>query len=254
MALGLDVYVYEGDGTYKNIKDLIIDIKYSCSLDKVAQEINITLAYGVYSTAIPSFYISTGKRIEVYKGSRCFFKGKIETTTIQADKETESIVAYDYIRNLTKSYISKNFDGMSAYEAVKYIFDEMEVPYSINGILGGPNGEGANININHLVRNKSAYDACMMIATEVYRNLGTYYYMYMDVSGNVALMPCDRYWSKQTIKPCSSPNLPNPDGNIISLSYKEDASNIVTRVKLYDSNGNEVDFKTGESKESEDED
>ena len=80
------------------------------------------------------------------------------------------------------------------------------------------------------------------------------YYMYMDISGNVALMPCDRYWSKQTIKPCSNPNLANPDGNILTISYKEDASNIVTRVKLYDSNGNAVDFKTGESEESEDED
>ena len=43
-------------------------------------------------------------------------------------------------------------------------------------------------------------------------------------------------------------------GNILTISYKEDASNIVTRVKLYDSNGNAVDFKTGESEESEDED
>nr|DAH85419.1 MAG TPA: 43 kDa tail protein [Caudoviricetes sp.] len=252
MSLGLDVYIYENDGTYKNIKDLIIDIKYSCSLDKVAQEINITLAYGVYSTAIPSFYISTGKRIEVYKGSRCFFKGKVEITSIQADKETESIVTYDYIRNLNKSSVTYNFDNISAFEAVCKVFNDLEIPYSVKGILGGPNGEGSNINISHLVKNKSAYDTCMMVATEVYRQTGTHYYMYMDVSGNVALTACDKYWSKQTIKPCSSPNLPNPDGNIISLSYKEDATGIVTRVKLYDSNGNAVDFETGESEESED--
>lgn len=254
MALGLDVYVYEADGSYKNIKDLIVEIKYSCSLDKIAQEINITIAYGVYSTAIPTFYISTGKKIEVYKGDRCFFRGKVEQTTVQADKEILNIVAYDYIRNLTKSYVSYNFDNVSAFDAICKILNDLEIPYSVNGILGGPNGEGAKININHPIKNKSAYDTCMMIATEVYRNFGTYYYMYMDIAGNINLMACDQYWSQQTIKPCSSPSLVNPDGNIISMTYSEDASDIVTRVKLYDSNGNAVDFETGETEESEDTD
>ena len=252
MALGLNVYVYADDGSYKDIADLIISIKYACSLDKVAQEVNINMAYGVYSTAFPSFYIKTGSKIEIYKGDRCFFRGKIESNTISANNETSNIVAYDYIRNLTKSTICKNFDNVSAFDAVCEIFNDLEIPYSVNGILGGPKGEGSEILISHLIRNKNAYDACMMIATEVHRQKGTYYYMYMDVAGNVGLMPCDRYWSRQTIKPCSSPSLANPDGNIISFSYKEDASDIVTQVRLYDSKGNAVDIETGESAESED--
>lgn len=254
MALGLDVYIYNlDDGTYKNVKDLIFSIAYSCSLDNVAQCLKVTLAYGVYSSALPSLYFKTGEKIEVYSGDRCIFRGKIETSTIQADKESLSIVAYDYIRNLKKSKIFgvKDFSNISAFDAVCKLFDEFEIPYSVDGILGGPDGEGSQITIDHMIKNKSAYDACMMIATEVHRNFGTFYYMFMDAAGNVNLMACDKYWSQQTVKPCSSSNIANPDGNIISFSYKEDASDIVTRVELYDSKGNPIDIETGESAEGE---
>jgi 3D (Asp-Asp-Asp) domain-containing protein len=72
----------------------------------------------------------------------------------------------------------------------------------------------------------------------------------MDVAGNINLMACDRYWSKQIIKPCSDPSLPNPDGTILSFTYKQDASDIITRVKIYDSKGNAVDLETGQSASS----
>ncbi len=248
MALGLDVYIYNLDnGTYKNVKDLISTINYSCSLDNIAQCIKMTLTYGIYATSIPGFYFRTGEKVEIYSGSRCIFRGKIEISTIQAEKETLSLVCYDYILNLKKSKVVYNFSNISAFDAVCRIFNDLQIPYSVDGILGGPDGEGSKIQIDHLIKNKSAYDACMMIATEVHRNFGTYYYIYMDVAGNVGLMPCDRYWSKQTIKPCSDQSLKNPNGTMLSLSYKENASDIVTQVRLYDSKGNEVDLETGES-------
>lgn len=253
MSLGVNIYSYDDNGNYTDITDLITELKYACSLDKISQELNITMAYGIYSTSFPSFYIGTGQKIEVYKNKQCIFKGKVETSTIQAEKESLRLVCYDYIRNLTKSKIVDNFSNVSAFDAVCKIFNDLEIPYSKDGILGGTSGEGSKITINHLIKNKSAYDACMMIATEVYRSFGTSYYMFMDIAGNVNLMACDKYWSSQTIMPCSNPNLSNPDGNIISFSYKEDASDIITRVQLFDSKGNPVDIETGKSNESESE-
>lgn len=248
MALGLDVYIYNlENGTYKNVKDLVSSITYSCSLDNIAQCIKMTLSYGIYSTSIPGLYFRTGEKVEIYSNGRCIFRGKIEISNIQADKETISLTCYDYIINLKKSKIVYNFSNISAFDAVCKIFNDLQIPYSVDGILGGPEGEGSQIAIEHLIKNKSAYDACMMIATEVHRNFGTYYYIYMDVAGNVGLMPCDRYWSKQTIKPCSDKTRSNPDGTMLSLSYKEDATDVVTQVKLYDSKGNAVDLETGES-------
>ena len=40
MALGLDVYIYESDGTYKNIKDLIIDIPSIEEQTKISMLLN----------------------------------------------------------------------------------------------------------------------------------------------------------------------------------------------------------------------
>jgi hypothetical protein len=250
MALGKSnviVYIYNSDGTYRDVTNLISSMKYSCSLDKVSQQLDMTVSYGVYSVALPSFFFRTGQKIEVYIDGVCYYRGKIETVTLSVGKESLSLTCFDYIRNLTKSKVTYNFSDMSAFDAIKKIFNDLEIPYSDAGILGGVSGEGSKINIKHLIKNKSAYDACMMIATEVYRNFGTYYYMFMDVAGNVNIMACDRYWSKQTIKPCSDPSLPNPDGNIISFTYKEDVSDLITKVAIFDSKGNAVDIETGES-------
>ncbi|NFI60125.1 hypothetical protein FDA39_09540 [Clostridium botulinum] len=245
----LSVYIYENDGTFRILNDLITNVKYTCSLDKIAQQVDITLAYSIYSNAFPSIYIGTGQKVEVYIGDRNIFKGKAMTSNLKADKEELELTCYDYIWYLTKSKVVYNFNNISAFNAVCKIFNDLEIPYSADGILGGPNGEGASINIEHLVKNKSAYDACMMIATEVHNQFGIYYYMFMDVAGNVNLMECDRYWSKQTIKPCSDPSLANPDGTMIALSDRNVMSDMITRVQLFDSKGNAVDIETGESAE-----
>lgn len=243
----LFILIYDENGVKTDVTNLYISVKFTCSLEKPAQQVNITLSYGIYSSAFPSFYISPGQKIELYNNGICIFRGKVMTSELKANEEQIDLICYDYIWYLTKSKVVYNFSDISAFEAVCKILGDLGIPYSKNGILGGPNGEGASININHLIKNKSAYDACMMIATEVHTQLGTFYYMFMDISGNVNLMACDQYWSKQVIKPCSNPSLPNPDGTMISLSYKNDMSDMITRIQLFDSKGNPVDIETGES-------
>jgi uncharacterized protein YdeI (BOF family) len=241
----IKIYVYKFDGSYLEITDLISTMKYSCGLDKVSQQLDITMPYGIYSIALPSIFIDTGQKIEVYINNSCYYRGKIETSSISIDKEQITLTCYDYIRNLTLSKVVYNFSDISAYDAICQIFNDLEIPYSKDGILDGENGDHSSVMINHLIKNKSAYDACMMIATEVHRNKGNYYYMFMDVAGNVNLMSCDKYWSKQTIQATSSSNLSNPDGSLITGTYKKDASSLVTKVQVYDSKGNPVDIEAG---------
>ena len=251
----VEAYVYDFNGNYKKITELLISLKYKCSLEKPCQEVTFEIPYGVYSDALPSFYIATGCKFEMYEGDKCIFKGKVETTTISADEEKETVVCYDYIRVLMKSKVCYNFKNITAFDAVCQIFNDLEIPYSTGGILGGEseNAIGKMVNINHLIKNKSAYDACMMIATELHTQFGSWFYMFMDVAGNVNLMECDRYWSRQTIEPCSDPSLRNPDGNMISFKYSEDASDVITRVLLYSSKGGKVDINTGESYDEDEE-
>lgn len=245
-------YVYFSDGTHKEITYLISSMKYSCGLDKVSQQLDITLAYGIYNEALPSFFLNTGQKIEVFIYQNLYFRGKIETVNLSVDKETLSITCFDYIRNLTKSKVTYNFSEISAFDAVKKIFTDLDLPYSDSGIFGGANGEGSKIMINHLINNKSAYDACMMIATELHRNTSNYYYMFMTTNGDINIMTCDKYWSKQIIKPCTTSSLTYPDGNMISMTYKQDVSNLITKVSVFDSKGNPIDLTTGLDKLAED--
>lgn len=248
------IWIYDDNGNKTDVTNIYISNKYTCSLDKPAQQVNLTLAYGIYSTSFPSFYVAPGQKIELYNDETCIFKGKVMNSEIKADEEQIELTCYDYIWYLTKSKVVYNFNDISAYDAVCKIFDDLEIQYNKNGIFGGPNGDGAKIKINHLIKNKSAYDACMMIATELHTQIGDFYYMFMDVDGNINLMACDKYWSKQVIKPCSDPTLTNPDGTMISLSYKNDITDMVTRIQLFDSKGNPVDIETGESSGDDNED
>lgn len=243
----VNVFVYNDNGIRIDISDLLVSVKFTCSLDKPAQQVNITLAYGIYSNSFPSPYVAPGQKIELYNNGVFIFRGKVIISDLKADTEQIDLTCYDYIWYLTKSKVVYNFSDISAYDAVCKIFNDLEIPYSKNGILGGLDSEGAKVNINHLIKNKSAYDACMMIATELHTQFGTFYYMFMDVEGNVNLMPCDKYWSKQVIRPCSDPSLTNPDGTMIALNYKNDMSTMITRIQLFDSKGNPVDIETGES-------
>ena len=65
--------------------------------------------------------------------------------------------------------------------------------------------------------------------------------MYMDVSGNANLTPVDRYYSNSTIKVCSYKT--NVNGNLIDCTYTRDATDVVTRVKCYNSQGEEVSLE-----------
>lgn len=247
----INAYIYNLDGTYKKITDLLVSLKYKCSLDKPCQEVTFVIPFGVYSDAFPSFYIETGLKFELYENDKCIFRGKTESVTINASEEKITVCCYDYIRILMKSKVTYNFQNISAFNAVCKIFDDLGIPYSKNGILGGEKEDsiGNKVQINHLIKNKNAYDACMMIATELHMQFGNWFYMFMDVAGNVNLMECDRYWSSQTITPCSNPSAKNPDGNIIDFSYKEDAGDIITQVALFNSKGGKVDINTGEEED-----
>jgi hypothetical protein len=91
-----------------------------------------------------------------------------------------------------------------------------------------------------LIKNKSAYDAIMMICTEIHRNNGYYYYVFMDIDGNINVRTCDKYWSNQMIKASSTPNETNPDGTLLTMTYKKDASELITKVQVFDSKGTPV--------------
>lgn len=249
------VFIYNNDEQIE-ITDLLTELNFQCSLTKPYQEVTMIIPFGVFSKSIPSYYIDNGAKVEIYDlKSSCVFRGTVNKSTINAKNETLNIIAYDYIFNLLKSKVVYNFDNVSAYDAICKIFNDLNIPYSTNnggfdGILGGKDSSDGKVIIKHLIKNKSAYDAIMMIATECYQKYGIVYYVYMDVSGNCNVTPADRYTANTTIKACK--NHDTLDGNLIDCTYTRDSSEVITRVAVYDSKGNAVSVKKGKENISED--
>ena len=250
MSLGLTIVNYNETNIAYYLEDYVTEITYKCSLTKPCREVHMKIPFAVFSQAFPAHYIDTGSTMEVYCGSRNIFRGKVITSSLSSD-ETLELDCFDYIWWLMRSKVCYNFQELTAKECIKRILDDLEIGYSDNGIL---TGDTDSITINRLIKNKTAYQAIMQICTELHRNNGNYYYIFMDASGNVGVRTCDMFWSNQTIQPCSDPTSPTPDGNMISFSYNRDMSNMVTRVKVYNSKGEAVDLSEESSEDDEGDD
>lgn len=233
MSLGLTIINYNEHGEPYHLENFVSELSYRCSLDKPCQEITMKITFAIFSQAFPAHYIDTGSRMEVYRGDKAVFKGRVITSNMTSS-ETLELTCFDYVWWLMRSKVCYNFQNMSAKMCIKQILDDLEIGYSDNGIL---TGESNDITINRLIKNKTAYQAIMQICTELHKANQNYYYVFMDVSGNVGVRTCDVYWAKQTLKACSNTSLSNPDGNIISFSYGRDMSEMITRVLAYDSTG-----------------
>ena len=238
------VYVTpSGDSTKIEIDNLITEISMQCGLDKPYVTLNFTIPYGIYSKSIPSYWLDTGTKVEMYDfiSGNLKFVGIVDKAKISGKEEKLEVTCNDYVYNLTKSRVYYNFKNMSAYDCVKKIFDDLEIPYStdnesgLDSIFGGRKSDDGNIAINHIVKNKSAYETIMCIATDCHMSLGYYYYVYMDAAGNVGVNTCDRYWAGQTIES-------GKDGNLLDCSYSKDSSDIVTKIICYTSEGDEEDL------------
>lgn len=250
MLNNLMLYAVNQDGIRTEIDTMVTELDMNTELDKPYTTLTFTIPYGIYSKSIPSIFLDTGTRIEMYEfnSGKLRFVGTVDETVIDGDKEEQKVTCHDYIYNLVKSKVFYNFKNMSAFDCIKQIFDDLQIPYSVNnknnieGILGGADSDDGRIMIKHIVKNKTAYDAIMCVATECYTMLGHYYYVYMDVAGNVNVTQCDRYWAEQVIKS-------GKDGNILGCSYKKDSSEIITRVICYSSTGEEESLEMGEGEE-----
>ena len=243
MLKNIVVYAYVND-TKVDLSEIITELKFKSSLDNPYQEINFKIPYGIYTNSIPSYYIDTGTHIEIYDlYGEVRYRGAVNKVTINAKNQTLDILVYDYIYNLKQSTVYYNFKGQSAFECIKQILTDLQLQFTDDCILNGVYGEDSNIAINHIIKNKSAYDAIMMIATECHKTYGLYYYVYMDLAGNINITPCDKYWARQTIKSCTAKET---NGNLLECNYTKDATDIVTKVIAYSSNGDEIDLETGE--------
>ena len=246
MATGLTIWNYSWDNISYDLGPFVSEISFKCSLSKPCQEVSMKVTFKTFTKAYDAHYIDTGSPMEIYSGTRCIFRGKVIVSKMVSD-ETLEIECFDYIWWLMKSKICMNFEDLTPGECIKKILNEIGVPYSDDGIATDD-----SITISHLIKNKTAYQAIMEICTEMHRSNGLYYYVYMDVAGNINVFPCDKYICEQIIQPCTTREGISPDGDMMSFTYTRDMNDMITRVKCYTNKGEEAALD-GSTKEDEDE-
>ena len=79
------VYVTpSGDSTKIEIDNLITEISMQCGLDKPYVTLDFTIPYGIYSKSIPSYWLDTGTKVEMYDfiSGNLKFVGIVDKTKI----------------------------------------------------------------------------------------------------------------------------------------------------------------------------
>ena len=126
------VYAYSENGSKLEIDELITELKINCSLDKPYQQVNFTIPYGVSNEWFPHYFIDTGTKIELYDiYGEAVFRGTVNKVTLNSKNQTLECVVYDYIYNICQDGVYYNFKGMSAFNCICKMFDDLQVPYNL---------------------------------------------------------------------------------------------------------------------------
>ena len=217
------------------LEDYCIVIKLSNSFSQIAAELSFELPYSVLSTSLLALNIEMGDRISLHYNTIQVFAGKVIDTNLKSKSETLTVNCYDYCWWVCKSNITKNFNNISVRSALEWVYTRIGATYDIDYELGS-NG---SIMINsHLVKNKSIPKVLYAIYSEVTKVTGNYYYMHTQGDGStLTITEADKYYSSLTIK--SPTSLDNADGNLIDYEINESMQNMITRVDLYKTTGEE---------------
>lgn len=229
------IYCILGGLTY-NITNLCESISISGSLTGVCRQLDITMEYGIYTKNFPAFGIPIEMPIWVRDESEDgnlkegLFSGKVRSANKTGEGKC-TITAFDFAYYLKQSDITKNFQNISAEQGTKEILEELGV--EINYLYP------SNIAISKLIAQQNAYDSIMDLYTQVHKQTGELFYLSASYYNKIGVYKVNQHICKNVIRACSNVN--TLDGNLISVEYKEDGENMVTRVKVYDENNQLVD-------------
>ncbi|AGX43948.1 XkdQ/YqbQ family protein [Clostridium saccharobutylicum] len=223
-------------GNTVEITNLCESIKISGSLTNVCRELDITMGYGVFNTNISRTDLSAGTLVWVTLDDEEIFRGKLIEDTLKTD-DTLTFTAFDFAWYLKQDEVTFNFNGTTAEDATQSILDKVGV--SSDYIY--PTG----IAINHLIAKQSPYDAIMEMYTQVKKQTGEKFYLWMS-GDKVMVTQFGGKIANTIIKPCTQ-GLSYADGNLISFEYTETMANMVNRVEVYDNNNNKIDTVNSDS-------
>ena len=219
-----------------DITAYVSSISWGGSRSEVARKLELKIVNAPLDKNITPLTIKLADLVYLYEddGKTELFRGYITEREASSTQGVVTYVAYDLLFYTLKSKATYNFSSKTAETITKMVCDDMEIPV----------GSLANTGISQklIVQGKSIYEIIMQAYTQAHQQNGKQY----RVTAKKGLL------SVEEIGKVVCKNELTDDSNILSSQYKETITNMVNKVRIYDSEGkpagvvqNDTDLKYG---------
>lgn len=207
----------------KDISQLIEKITWSGDTSQVSRKINFTIAQNKKDTLFPDVSIDIGDEIIMQDDAENnVFGGIIFDADKKGSSKTVSYLAYDLLFYVNQSDVNMVFSG-TPESIVTQICQKLDIPC---GELAPTNG----VVVKSPCFGKKAYKAIMMAYTVAARKNGTKYIPLIKNINQLCVI------EKGTL--CGA--VMTGDYNLIDTEYKSTLQNLVNRVIITNSKGNQI--------------
>ena len=226
------------DGIERYLTPYITSLEYSGSYNSVCRQIQVEIAYGIYSNgSIPRIEIEKGKTpiyIRDMDAQGNFKKGLFSGVVINGTKEKDklTLTAWDYAYFLKNNETKEGMECANAEQVTKELCNK----FGLNTTYLYP----TNIQLTMLVAPQPIYDTIMGMYTEASKQTGEKYYLIADYYNNISVAKVGNQLCPKVITPCTG-DLNVADGNLISITETTSGDTLVNQCEIYDDSYNLVE-------------
>jgi hypothetical protein len=198
------------------------------SLNEVSRKLELKLINPVQDSNIKPVILELGQLVYLYDKTKELFRGYVIDREANSQNGSISYVCYDMLYFLTKSKLTHNFGTSTAEAITKKICSDYDIP------TGAIQSTGVSQSLK--IVNGTLYDAIMKAYTQASVQTKSKYFV--SARGGKLLVEQVGY-RKGTAKLSEG-------SNILSSKYTETLSSMINRVKIYDSEGTQIDEVTSD--------
>lgn len=211
----------------KDITNHVSTMSWGGSLNEVSRKLELKLLNPTSDNNITPVVIKLGELVYLYDDSgKELFRGYVIDREAVSQNGTVSYVCYDILYFLTKSKLTYNFGTSTAEAITRKLCAEYNIP--MRAVIS------TGVSQSLKITNGTIYDAIMQAYTQASVQTGERYYV-NSTEGKLNVEKIGAYTGKAKL---------SENSNILSSKYTETLSSMINRVKIYDSEGTQIDEVT----------
>ncbi len=215
---------WEHDGVVKDITSFISSITWSGSVSEACRALNIEVLHSPFDDNIKDINIRLGDRLKLLTDNKTLLiNAMVYSRERKSEQGTISYDAYDDLRHLVKSKISRKFKNTTAEAIVKSICSELKIS------VGSLAKTGINIK-KLIVESETGYDTLIKAYRKASKSNKKKYMPYM-IGRKLSVIEKGELVSGIAL---------DDERNITDASYTENIEDMINRVKIYDDKGKQI--------------